>query len=72
MAQGTMTDPRICTGFTTQPHFELLSGTKKAGSQKQWNVEVIGARIRGTLKDIDPLNKVPFKRATSGVQKGPH
>ena len=27
--------------------------------------------ITGTLGDIDPLNKVPFKRATSGVQKGP-
>ena len=27
--------------------------------------------IRGTLGDIDPLNKVPFKRATSRVQKGP-
>ena len=23
------------------------------------------------LGDIDPLNKVPFKRATSRVQKGP-
>ena len=30
-----------------------------------------GVRIRGTLTDIDPLNKVPFKRATSRVQKGP-
>ena len=26
---------------------------------------VLGVRIRGTLGDIDPLNKVPFKRATS-------
>ena len=26
---------------------------------------------RLTLGDIDPLNKVPFKRATSTVQKGP-
>ena len=25
----------------------------------------MGVRIRGTLGDIDPLNKVPFKRATS-------
>ena len=24
----------------------------------------------GTLGDIDPLNKVPFKRASSRVQKG--
>ena len=30
----------------------------------------VGARIRGTLGDIDPLNKVPFKRAKSRVQKG--
>ena len=31
----------------------------------------LGVRIRGTLGHIDPLNKVPFKRATSRVQKGP-
>ena len=31
----------------------------------------MGARITGTLGDIDPLNKVPFKRARSRVQKGP-
>ena len=31
----------------------------------------LGVRIRGTLGDLDPLNKVPFKRATSRVQKGP-
>ena len=31
----------------------------------------VGVRIRGTLGDIDPLNKFPFKRATSRVQKGP-
>ena len=31
----------------------------------------MGARIRGTLGDIEPLNLVPFKRATSRVQKGP-
>ena len=29
-----------------------------------------GARIRGTLGDIDPLNKVPLKRARSRVKKG--
>ena len=29
------------------------------------------ARIRGTLGDTDPLNKVPVKRATSRVKKGP-
>ena len=33
--------------------------------------EEVGLRIRGTLGDIDPLNKVPFKRAPSRVQKGP-
>ena len=27
--------------------------------------------MRGTLGDIDPLNKVTFKRAKSKVQKGP-
>ena len=31
----------------------------------------MGDRIRGTLGDADPLNKVPFKRATSRVKKGP-
>ena len=31
----------------------------------------LGVRIRGTLGDIDPLNKVPFKRAISSVKKGP-
>ena len=31
----------------------------------------VGDRIRGTLGDIDPLNKVPFQRARSRVQKGP-
>ena len=30
----------------------------------------MGVGIRGTLGDIDPLNKVPFKRARSRVQKG--
>ena len=29
-----------------------------------------GVRIRGALGDIDPLNKVPSKRARSRVQKG--
>ena len=31
---------------------------------------VIGFRISGTLGDIDPLNKVPLKRAISRVKKG--
>ena len=31
----------------------------------------VGVRSRGTLGYIDPLNLVPFKRATSRVQKGP-
>ena len=31
----------------------------------------MGDRIRGTLGDVDPLSKVPFKRARSRVQKGP-
>ena len=29
-----------------------------------------GVRIKGTLGDIDPLNKVPVKRARSRVKKG--
>ena len=28
-------------------------------------------RVRGSLGDVDPPNKVPFKRARSRVQKGP-
>ena len=31
----------------------------------------VGDRIRGPLGDIDPLNRVPFQRARSRVQKGP-
>ena len=31
----------------------------------------LGVRIRGPLGDIDPLKKVPFKRAKSRVQKVP-
>ena len=34
-------------------------------------MEGMGARIWGTLGDIDPLNKVPLKRAISRVKKGP-
>ena len=30
-----------------------------------------GVRIRGTLGDIDPLNKVPFKKAIIRVKKRP-
>ena len=35
------------------------------------NMSYPGVRIRGTLDDIDPLNKVPFQRAISRVKKGP-
>ena len=31
----------------------------------------MGVRIGGTLGDIDPLNKVPIKRAIPRVKKGP-
>ena len=31
----------------------------------------LAVRIGGTLEDIDPLNKVPLKRAISRVKKGP-
>ena len=34
-------------------------------------MSALGVRIRGTLGDIDPLNKVPYKRAGSRVKKGP-
>ena len=33
-------------------------------------LELLGVGIRGTLGDLDLLNKVPFKRARSRVQKG--
>ena len=35
-----------------------------------WKI-FLGVRIRGTLDNIDPLNKVPFKRAISRLKKGP-
>ena len=31
----------------------------------------MGVRIRGTLGDIEPLNKVPFKRARSKLRRVP-
>ena len=31
----------------------------------------LGVRIRVNLGNIDPLKKVPFKRARSRVEKGP-
>ena len=31
---------------------------------------MLGVRIRGTLGDIDPLNRLPFKRARSRAKKG--
>ena len=43
----------------------------KDESLEPFRVGKMGVRIRGTLGDIDPLNKVPLKRARSGVQKGP-
>ena len=33
-------------------------------------VQNMGVRIKGTLGDLDPLNKVPCKRARYRVQKG--
>ena len=42
-------------------------GTPGAMSQPDF----IGVRIRGTLGDIDPLNEVPFKGATTRTKKGP-
>ena len=58
-------------GLLTAPWlFGMLGAWAKAqrtGASCFW----VGVRIRGTLGDIDPLNKVPFKRARSRVQKGP-
>ena len=34
------------------------------------NHPYLGGRIKGTLGDIDSLNKVPLKRARSRVEKG--
>ena len=31
----------------------------------------VGVRMKGTLGDIVPLNKVPVKRAASRIEKGP-
>ena len=31
----------------------------------------MGVRIRGAFGDMDPLNKVPFKRSRSGLRRGP-
>ena len=33
--------------------------------------ELIGARVRGTLGDVDPLNKVPSERDISQEQNVP-
>ena len=32
---------------------------------------MLGVKNKGTLGDIDALDKVPFKRARSRVKKGP-
>ena len=47
-----------------KPGLRIVASRARATTQ-------VGVMIRGTLGDIDPLNKVPFKRATSRVQKGP-
>ena len=41
------------------------------GLESSCSIHNLGVRIRGTLGDIDPLNKVPFKRAISRAKKGP-
>ena len=45
-------------------------GVAHSNRQKTLNSKA-GLGLGGALGDIDPLNKVPFKRATSRVQKGP-
>ena len=32
---------------------------------------ILGVGIRGSLGDINPLNKLPFQKANSRVKKGP-
>ena len=49
----------------------LISASARYFSCAHLSPFLLGVRITGTLGDIEPLNKVPFKRATSGVQKGP-
>ena len=47
--------------------FELYG----SGTDRRYFLEyppVVGVRIRGTLGDIDPLDKVPFKRAISRLK----
>ena len=52
--------------------FGFNKGTQKENGQKGTTGEPrSGVRIRGTLRDIDPHNMVPFKRARSRVKKGP-
>ena len=47
------------------------SGLRVQGYSFWDHADLLGVRIRGTLGDVDPLKKLPFKRAASRVQKGP-
>ena len=65
-----------CPSSTLLPFF-FWGSLIKPNSKKKGTLiikgllgNLVGVRIRGTLGDIDPLNKVPFKRARSRVQKG--
>ena len=51
--------------------FTMLLGRRGWGLGFGLSESMLGVGIRGTLGDIDPLNKVPFKRARSRVKKGP-
>ena len=51
-------------------HLTFQTGENLKSSPK-FQSSTVGVRTRGTLGDIDPLNKVPFKRARSRVKKGP-
>ena len=44
--------------------FRAIQGSLKGA-------HIMGVRIRGTVGDIDALNKGRFKKATRGVKKGP-
>ena len=50
------------------PHIEIRVEGEGSGIE---GLLAVGVRIRGTLGDIDPLNKVPVKRPRNRVQKGP-
>ena len=56
---------------TLGPSNQILSRqTIGAKGTEPVGLSLIGARIRGTLGDRDPLDQAPVKRAISRVKKG--